>query len=316
MDEMNSMRAFVKVVEAGSFAAAARSMSLSPSVITKRIKQLEDHLDVELLRRSTRALTVTDMGSAYYEHCARIVAEVDEARSSLKSMDVGLSGLFRISCTASFASKFINDDVCDFQRTHPDLRIDFRSNDYIYNPIAEGYDICIQPRDILSDTITKRPIVYLHRLLVASPKYVEDFGLPKRPDEISDHRVAFNDFVTPEHVIEFTKNGKQHFASIKPRILTNTIGMLESAILKGECIALVPIFYFADRLADGSMVPVLEEYLLPRAELSAYFRRSQHVPRMIRAFLNFLLEKYGSTPPWQEPILKSMPNLSRHFVNR
>ena len=313
MDEMNNMRAFVNVVEAGSFAAAARSMALSPSVITKRIKQLEDHLDVELLRRSTRALTVTDMGSTYYERCARIVAEVDEARSSLKSIDVELSGLFRISCTASFAAKYMNDDVCEFQNRHPDLRIDFRSNDYIYNPIAEGYDLCIQVRDILSDTITKRPIVFLHRLLVASPEYAKKYGLPESPEQISEHRVALNDFVTPEHTIHFSKGEKRYEVPIKPMVLTNNIGLLESAVKHGDYIALVPIFYFADKLADGSVIPVLDNYLLSRAELSAYFRRSGHVPRKIRAFLNFLLEKYGETPPWRTSILERMPNLSHHF---
>ncbi len=313
MDQLNSMRAFVNVVETGSFAAAARLMGLSPSVITKRINQLEDHLDAELLRRSTRQLTVTDMGSAYYERCARIVAEVDEARSSVKSMDVGLSGLFRISCTGSFASSFMANDICEFQREHPDLRIDFRANDYIYDPIAEGYDLCIQPRDILNDTITKRPIVHLHRLLVASPAYASKYGLPKQPGEIVNHRVAMNDFVTPDHTINLHNARERHEIQIKPMMLTNSINLLESAVRTGEFIALVPIFYFADKLANGSVLPVLDNFLLPRAELSAYFRRSPHVPMKIRALVNFLLSKYGNVPPWQDSILERMPNLSQHF---
>lgn len=314
MDEMQNMRAFVNVVETGSFASAARVMNLSPSVITKRINQLEDFLDAELLRRSTRQLTVTDMGSAYYERCARILAEVEEARSSVKSMNTGLTGMIRISCTSSFAASFGADDVCEFQIQHPDLRIDFRANDYIYDPIAEGYDLCIQPRDILNDSITKRPLVQLHRMLIASPAYASKYGLPKVPEELAKHRAAINDFISPDHVLHLSKGEQVHEIKVKPVMLTNSISLLDSAVASGECIALVPIFYFADQLAAGTVVPVLNDYVSPQAELSAYYRRSPHVPMKIRAFVNFLLDKYASEPPWQKRILEQSPELAHHLT--
>ena len=316
MDELSNMRAFVKVVESGSFAGAARLMELSPSVITKRINQLENHLDADLLRRSTRQLTVTDMGSTYYERCVRILGEVDEARASVQSMDTGLAGLFRISCVGSFASSYLARDVCEFQRQHPDLRIDFRANDYIYDPIAEGYDLCVQPRDILNDTITKRPFVHLHRLLIASPAYAAKYGLPKVPQDLAEHRIVLNNFVTPEHVLHLKNDKEEHAVGIKPMMLTNNINLLEAAVDEGEFIALIPIFYFADKLVNGSVVPVLDQYLLPYAELSAYYRRSPHVPMKIRAFVKFLLERYGDTPIWKSSIIERMPSLARHLGRR
>ena len=313
MDELNSMRAFVNVVEAGSFAGAARLMGISPSVITKRINQLEDHLDAELLRRSTRKLTITDMGAAYYERCSRILSEIDEARCAVNTMNFGLDGMFRISCTGSFASRYMVHDVCDFQLQHPQLRIDFRHNDHVYDPIAEGFDLCVQPRDILNDAITKRPIAQLHRLLIATPEYLRSHGTPKDPGDLANHRIAFNNFVTPEIVVNLTRDDTTESVSINPVLLTNSIWLLKAAVLKGECVSLIPIFYFADELAAGTVVPVLEDYRLPQAELSAYYRRSHHVPMKIRSFLNFIIVRYQPNPPWLAPIIERTPQLAVHF---
>jgi DNA-binding transcriptional LysR family regulator len=314
MDELRSMRAFVNVVEVGSFAGAARRMKISPSVITKRINQLEDHLNVELLRRSTRQLTVTDMGSAYFERCVRILSEVDEAQAAVNTMNWGLSGLFRISCAGSFASSYMARDVCEFQLLHPELKIDFRQNDHVYDPIQEGYDLCIQPKDIINDAITKRPIVPLHRVLVATPDYLKKYGEPEAPHDLKDYRIALNNFITPDNEIEIHRDGAIVVVPINPVLLTNSIWLLRAAVLEGECIAMVPIFYFADELAAGSVVPVLRHYRLPMAELSAYYRRSPHVPMKIRSFINFALEKYSPTPPWIAPILEGKPELAAHFA--
>ncbi len=314
MNHLNSIRAFVNVVQSGSFAGAARLMNVSPSVITKRINQLENHLDAELLRRSTRQLTITDLGAAYYERCARILDEIDEAASVVKSMDWNLDGLLRISCTSSFASRYLVRDVCDFQMEHPQLRIDFRQNDYIYNPIAEGYDLCIQTRDIPNDAIIKRPVAKLHRLMIATHRYLQTHGELSRPEDLARHRIAFNNFVTPKLEIELTKNNYKTSVPIKPVMLTNSIWLLKSAVLQGDCIALVPIFYFADELAAGTVVPVLGDYRLPTAELSAYHHRSHHVPMKIRAFLNFIRERYGPKPPWIDQILRKSPEMAAHFV--
>ena len=314
MNQLNCMRAFVNVVEAGSFAGAARMANVSPSVITKRINQLEGHLDVELLRRSTRQLTITDLGAAYYERCARVLNEIDEARSAVHSMNWELAGLLRISCTSSFASRYLVRDVCKFQLEHPQLKIDFRQNDYIYNPIAEGYDLCIQTRDILSDVVTKHLIARLHRLMIATPEYLKKYGEPKHPNDLARHRIAFNNFVTPKMEIEFSGRHEKIDVPISPVLLTNSIWLLKTAVLDGECIAVIPIFYFADELAAGTVVPLLDNYRLPSAELSAYYRRSHHVPMKVRSFLNFISSVYQPTPPWIAPILESTPELASHFV--
>ena len=135
MDELAGIRMFVRVVEGGSFVAAARGLGLSKSVIAKRVKELEDRLKAQLLVRSTRRLTLTDAGASYFERCVRIVAELEEAQSAVRSLTVGLTGTLRISCIASFLAHQLARDVCRFQQQHPDLLIELHHNDRVYDPI-------------------------------------------------------------------------------------------------------------------------------------------------------------------------------------
>jgi DNA-binding transcriptional LysR family regulator len=135
MDELAGIRMFVRVVEGGSFVAAARGLGVSKSVITKRVKELEERLKAQLLIRSTRRLTLTDAGASYFERCVRIVAELDEAQSAVRSLTVGLTGTLRVSCIASFLAHQLCRDVCHFQQQHPDLIVELHHNDRVYDPI-------------------------------------------------------------------------------------------------------------------------------------------------------------------------------------
>ena len=121
MNELQCIRAFIRVVEAGSFAEAARQIGTAKSVITKRVNQLEDHMQLELLQRSTRKLSLTDTGADFYQRCARIVSELDEAKSAVRSIEWSLSGVLRVSCISSFTATYLANDLCEFQREHPEL---------------------------------------------------------------------------------------------------------------------------------------------------------------------------------------------------
>ena len=188
---------FVRVVEGGSFVAAARGLGVSKSVITKRVRELEERLKAQLLVRSTRRMTLTDAGASYFERCVRIVAELDEAQSAVRSLTVGLTGTLRVSCIASFLAHQLSRDVCRFQQQHPELIVELHHNDRIYDPIQEGYDICIQPSDVGGEDIIRQPIVPLRRLLVAAPDYFKCHGRPKHPDQLISHRCAHNNYILP-----------------------------------------------------------------------------------------------------------------------
>ncbi|MGB5246201.1 MAG: LysR family transcriptional regulator, partial [Woeseia sp.] len=131
MNELQCIRAFTRVVEAGSFAEAARQLGTAKSVITKRVNQLEEHMQLELLHRSTRKLNLTDTGADFYQRCVRIIAELDEAKSAVKSIEWALSGQLRVSCISSFTASYLADDLCVFQREHPELQIELQQHDRV-----------------------------------------------------------------------------------------------------------------------------------------------------------------------------------------
>ena len=312
MDELAGIRMFVRVVEGGSFVSAARRLGVSKSVITKRVKELEDRLKAQLLVRSTRRLTLTDAGASYFERCARVVAELDEAQSAVRSLTVGLSGTLRLSCIASFLAHQLGRDVCRFQQQHPELLVELHHNDRIYDPIQEGYDICIQPSEIGGQDIIRQPIVQLRRLVVAAPDYFERHGRPNHPGELALHRFAHNNYILPISDITFTgPSGTVRTPPIRPVVLSNSIWMIREAALSGDCLAILPIYSIVDELRSGALVPVFDDFMVQSAMLSAFYRRSPQVPAKVRMLLKYLIEQYDDRPPWEQRLVYDRPHLRR-----
>ena len=312
MDELAGIRMFVRVVEGGSFVAAARRLGVSKSVITKRVKELEERLKAQLLVRSTRRLTLTDAGASYFERCLRIVAELDEAQSAVRSMTVGLTGTLRVSCIASFLAHQFARDVCRFQQQHPELIVELHHNDRIYDPIQEGYDICIQPSDVGGEHIIRQVIVPLRRLMVAAPGYFERHGRPRHPNELVSHRCAHNNYILPIADITFAgPRGPVRIPPLRPIVLSNSIWMIREAALTGDCVAILPLYAIVDELRSGALLPVFEEFRVEPAILNAFYRRSPQVPAKVRMLLKFLSELYSDEPPWERLLFRHRPRLRR-----
>ena len=314
MNELESMRAFVKVVEAGSFAEAARQTGTSKSVMTKRVNQLEALLQLELLQRSTRRLDITDTGTNFYERCVRLLAELDNAKSAVSSIEWGLSGTFRVSCISSFTAAYLADDLCEFQASHPNLQIELHQHDRICDPVQEGFDVCLQPTITPNATIEEHDVLTLKRLVVATPDYVEKHGMPEKPADLRAHRFAYNTHIQPDCSIMFEGKHKATKIQVKPVMLTNTVWLLRSAVLQGDCLARMPVFFIEKELTSGKLVPILPQYRIEGTKLTAYYRKSQFVPLKIRIFLNFLRQKYGQYPPWEQRLVKECPELAENLA--
>ncbi len=285
-------------------------MDTSKSVVAKRINQLEASLELELLQRSTRRLSITDTGTALYERTLPILAELDEAKAEVSSVEWGLSGTFRISCISSFTARYLARDLCEFQSQHENLRIEMQQHDRFCDPVQEGFDICLQPEAQHGGHIEVVEVLPLRRMAVATPAYLSKHGIPQHPSELINHRFAHNHHISPSTSIEFFDGNKLIQGPIAPIILTNTGWQLRAAVLWGDCIAMLPTLFMEDELASGEMVPILPQYRVRRATLSAYFRKTPFVPMKIRIFLNFLRQKYSSFPPWERRLLELRPELA------
>lgn len=310
MDELACIRAFVRVVECGSFAAAGRLLRISKSVITKRINELESRVASQLLVRSTRRLTLTDAGSVYYERCARILQDVEEAREAVSSRSQGLVGALRLSCIASFTARQLSDDLARFQLAHPNLTVELHHNDRVYDPIQEGYDVCIQTTDIAGSNVVRRPVATLHRMLVSTPEYLARSGPLKTPADLQFRRIAHNNFITPGTGITLMGARESVEIPIRPVILSNSVWMIRSAVLNGDCIGLLPVYFILDELCAGRLIPVFSEYSVQPVTLAAYYRKSAHVPTKVRALLDFLGARYRPNPPWEQTLRAARPDLA------
>jgi len=310
MNELECIRTFVKVVEAGSFAEAARQTGTVKSVVTKRVNQLEQHLELQLLQRSTRRLTVTDGGTDFYERAVNILGELDQAKASVSSTEWGLSGTLKVSCVSSFTAAYLADDLCEFQNEHPNLNVELRQHDRFCNPVQEGYDVCLQPASSAGGTLEKIDLLPLRRLIVATPSYIKKHGVPQEPKDLKLHSFAHNHHIEPDCKIRLLDGKKITTVTIEANILANTVWMLHAAVMRGSHMAMMPAFFIEKELVSGKLIPILPQFRIQCAQLSAFYGRSPYVPMKVRIFINFLKRKYGDFPTWERRILEKRPELS------
>jgi len=309
MNELLSMRAYVKVVEVGSFAEAARQIGTAKSVVTTRVNQLEAFLQIQLLHRSTRKLTMTDTGLDYYQRCIRLLSDFDEARLAVSSIEWELTGTFRVSCISSFASTYLSNDICNFRLEHPDLNIELQVHDRFCDPVQEGFDLSLQSSEVTKNILEKVEILAARRLIVATPEYIEKNGMPRSPEELKTHSFAHNNNVEPGNVVRFSADGKNSEVNLNPVIWGNSAWIVRSAIMQGQCFGMLPIFFIEKELISGELVTLLPELRVTHGYISAYYRKTAFVPMKIKVFLNYLKRKYGEFPPWERRLAEHRPKL-------
>ena len=307
MNELKCIRAFVKVVEAGSFAEAARQTDTAKSVIATRINQLEEHLELQLLQRSTRRLNVTDSGTEFYERCVHLLADFEQAKAAVHSTEWALSGTFRVSCNSSMIAAFLAQDLCEFRSQHPQLQIELRQHDRFCDPVQEGYDVSIQPTSVLPGTLQRTEVFPARRIIVATPEYLERHGHPTSPADLQHHSLAHNDHVEPDCILRFDDGNEKQAVEITPVVRTNTIHLLYAEVTQHNCIAMMPVFFIEQELISGRLVPVLPNLTVSSAVIYACYRKSSFVPMKVRIFINSLRNKYGNFPPWEKRLLEKHP---------
>jgi len=237
------------------------------------------------------------------------MAELEQAKAAVKSVEWGLSGTFRISCVSSFTTTYLSQDLCEFHTLHPDLWIDLQQHDRICDPVQDGFDLCIQTALPMKGFVERVDIVPVKRLLVATPEYIERYGQPEKPEELINYKLGHNSHVEPENNVRFHTEQGVKTIKINPFLMTNTPWFLKSAVLNSKCIAMLPVFFIEEEIMSGKVVPILPQYRSVSAKLCGYYRKSTFVPMKVRIFLNFLRRKYLECPPWEQRLLDTRPDL-------
>ena len=293
MDKLAALGAFVQVVEAGGFAAAARQMDLSRSAVNKLVISLEAELGVKLLQRSTRRVTPTATGMAFYERCVGILADLEEAQQAVSQGQSEPVGPLRINAPMSFGTQYLGPLLAEFAQQYPKLQIQLTLDDRFIDPLVEGFDITLRiARSVDSGQLVVHPLATLPRLLCAAPAYLEQRGVPTCPDDLADHSCLAYGELTRRHGWSLQGPGGTQTVPVTGAFCSNNGEVLRDAAVRGVGIALLPRFIVAAALAQQQLVPVvLEQYFPTSLDLTVVHPLNRQLSTKVQLLIDFLKQR-------------------------
>jgi len=298
MDHLTALKVFRTTASIGSFAGAARQMGLSAAAVSKNIAQLEAHLKVRLINRTTRSMSLTEAGTAYHERLSRILDELAEADAALAPMGASPSGVLRVSAPLTFALTCISPDIPAFMNRYPNLRLELNLQDSRTDIIGEGYDLAIRGSDRLEDSsLVARELTTMTHVLCGAPAYFAACGRPAGPEDLKAHNCV--QFTLSGHANKwtFSRAGRSVAVPIDGRYKVSSSIAVRDALLAGFGLSLVPRIYVQQELASGRLQAVLEDWEADRTPVYAVYP-SRHLAGKTRAFVDFLVERFSARRPF------------------
>ena len=294
MDKFESLRAFTQVVAEGGFAAAARKMRLSRSAVNKLVINLEKKLGVQLLHRSTRRVSPTETGLAFYDRCINILAELEEAELAVSQLQEKPKGNFKINAPMTFGTMHLSAAVADFMAQYPDLRVQLTLEDRFVDPIEEGFDLAVRIAEpVESASLITHAIAPAKRILCASPTYIEKYGEPKHPRELRDRSCLHYGYLATGNQWKLFGQDGEHNIVVNGVFCSNNGETLRDAAVKGLGIALLPTFLLAKELEEGKLKRILPDYHAPEISICVIYPANRHLSTKVRLFTEFIRERFS-----------------------
>lgn len=300
MDRATSMLSFVKVVDNHGFAAAARQLGVSPSVVTTQVKALEDRIGVRLLNRSTRSVSLTEAGRAYYERCTQILAEMDQADEAAQMLQSKPRGTLRLNVSPGVPF-ILGPSIAEYAAHYPDVAIRLTATSRMVDLVEEGYDLAVRFFAVGDSSLILRRIADFRLVACASPDYLDKHGRPEHPSDLAHHNcIVFYDaafgndgkawrFKQPDG--EKADKGDQGdlIVRVSGNLETNSAEAMRAAVLLGQGLLLVPSLLVARELNSGALVPLLTEFLPELHALEALYPHRDHLPAKVRSFIDLIV---------------------------
>jgi DNA-binding transcriptional LysR family regulator len=296
MDRLLAMEAFVRVVDAGSFSAAARNWGRSKAVVSKYISGLEDHLGVELLRRTTRSLSLTEAGRAYRDRCAGVLGEIEALEVSLREGVAAPRGNLRITAPPGFASHYLDVMTTDFIARFPDVTLDLDLTHRMVDLIEENIDVAIRVIDARDSSLVARRIAPAPILAVAAPSYLRRRGTPRTPADLSEHDCLVDTNFRDQHRWRFQTGDAVETVAVRGPVRLNSPDAIRDLAVAGLGIGLIPEFAVTDALRTGALREVLKGRVALRWSILAVYPRRQYLPLRVRAYVDHLIQRFGVDP--------------------
>jgi LysR family transcriptional regulator, regulator for bpeEF and oprC len=300
MDRLAAMQTFVRVVEAGTFTKAADLMNLPKATVTRLIQTLEGHLQTQLLNRTTRRVTVTADGAAYYERALRVLSEIDELESSMSRAKANPRGRLRIDVPNSIGHLLLIPALPDFHARYPDIQIDLGVSDRPVDLVGENVDCVVRGGDITDQSLIARRIGEFHTVLGAAPAYVKRFGIPQHPHELQDanHQVVnyFSHRTGKPYPFVFTKGDERIEITGRHLVSVNDSSANVAAAVAGLGIARVATFMARPHFESGALVPLLLDWCGESIPIYVVYPPNRHLSTKLRVFVDWVADLFAKSP--------------------
>jgi DNA-binding transcriptional LysR family regulator len=294
--DLNEILVFARVVQTGSFTTAAAELGMPKSTVSRKVTDLEERLKARLLQRSTRKLSLTDVGRTYYDYCARIVAEVEDAERAVSNLQEAPRGLLRV--TAGTNAGWLAPIVGDFLKRYPEVRLELSCTGRIVDLIEERFDLGIRAGGLADSTLVARSLGVARWFLVAAPAYLRKRGRPKSPDDLKAHDCLLFGAGPGVPAIQLQSGDQSVQIHVAPRMLVNDFDILQASTSAGIGIAALPAFQCTDDLRARKLERVLGPWEVPFTPIHAVYPTARYVTPKLRAFIEHLQQRM--TPaPWE-----------------
>jgi DNA-binding transcriptional LysR family regulator len=285
------MVTFVKVIEAGGFAAAGRKLGISPSTVTTQIQTLEERLGTRLLNRSTRRVSLTEIGKAYHERCLRVLADMEEADNVVETLRAAPRGTFRVNVSAGVPI-LLAPIMAEFTSLYPDVSLNMMMSDHMVDLVEEGIDLAIRIGPIPDSNLVMRRVGAFRLLVCAAPSYFATHGVPHEPRDLMDHNCMRYSFSEWGSDWRFEGADGQNTVHVAGNFESNSTNALKAAAVLGHGLIRMPDFMLTDEIRSGALVPVLTNFCCPNKPVNAVYPHRHHLSANVRSFLELVTKRF------------------------
>ncbi|MBH9976216.1 MULTISPECIES: LysR family transcriptional regulator [Bartonella] len=291
MGLLTKIRGFIEVVEAGGFSAAARKTHKSKALLSKHVHELEDELGAVLLNRTTRQLSLTEAGHAYYLRALEIIKELDDLNDTITRSNKTTHGRIKIGTSRTFADAPIGQSLIDFLSTYKDIHLDISLDDRFVDMVNEGFDLAIRITDMQDSSLIQRKLMDIHSVIVASPELLKATNVPKLPRDLKTLPCLVDrNSLNSDHWVFKDKEGSTFSVAVSGRMAVNGPVIIKRAAIAGIGFAKIPRFIAEDELRDGLIKTVLDDFIPDGAGLYVVYPQKRYLPAKVRMFIDYLVQ--------------------------
>ncbi|MDK2777398.1 MAG: LysR family transcriptional regulator [Pseudomonadota bacterium] len=300
MDRIDTMNAFVSVVTEGSFARAAERLEISPQLVSKYVSQLEEHLGTRLLNRTTRKVSVTEAGTAYFQRAQQVLSDIEDMENELGDLQHSVRGLLRINAPVSFAIQHMASVLTDYRAAFPEVQVDLQLNDRKVDIVQEGFDIALRIGQLKSSSLIARRIAPVRLSICASPDYLARQGIPSHPDELKQHQYLRYSYMDNETSFRDRKRNLPLTTTLHSDFSANNGDVLLNAAIAGAGVIIQPTFITGPAIASGQLQSILQDFEPEPLGLYAVYAHRQFLSAKVRSFIDFIGGYFGDPPYWDD----------------